>query len=159
MIRYPPLGIQNEFDEVTRYESGRYISISEAAWRILGFLIHERYPPVMHLSVHLENGQRAYFNPNDAKDKIRNPPNTTLLGFFNPCKVDFFAQTLLYSEIPVYYVWKNNKFSRIKQGKSVQKHPGVKEGDVLGRVYTIHPSNSECYYLCLLLHEVRGSTT
>lgn len=23
----------------------------------------------------------------------------------------------------------------------------------------IHPSNSECYYLCLLLHEVRGSTT
>lgn len=70
MIRYPPFGIQNEFDEVTRSESGLYISISEAAWRIFGFLIHERYPPVMHLSVHLENGQRVYLNPNNAKDKV-----------------------------------------------------------------------------------------
>lgn len=43
-------------DEITRYESGRYISTSEAVWRILCFPVHERFPPVVHLSVHLENG-------------------------------------------------------------------------------------------------------
>ncbi|GFR15770.1 ATP-dependent DNA helicase [Trichonephila clavata] len=34
-----------DLDEVTRYESGRYISSSEAVWRILCFPIHERFPP------------------------------------------------------------------------------------------------------------------
>ncbi|XP_044598675.1 uncharacterized protein LOC123274930, partial [Cotesia glomerata] len=47
-----------DLDEVTKYEAGRYISTSEAVWRILSFPIHERFPPVMHLAVHLENGQR-----------------------------------------------------------------------------------------------------
>ncbi|KAF0720858.1 ATP-dependent DNA helicase, partial [Aphis craccivora] len=44
-------------DEITSYQSGRYVSSSEAVWRILSFPIHERYPSVFHLSVHLENGQ------------------------------------------------------------------------------------------------------
>ncbi|GFQ71965.1 ATP-dependent DNA helicase [Trichonephila clavata] len=55
-----------DLDEVTRYESGRYISSSEAVWRILCFPIHDRFPPVMHLSVHLENGQRIYFTEDNA---------------------------------------------------------------------------------------------
>ena len=36
--------LQNKNDEVSRYEAGRYISSSEAAWRIFCFPIHERYP-------------------------------------------------------------------------------------------------------------------
>ena len=43
-----------DLDEVTSYGTGRYISSSEAVWRILCFPIHERFPPVMHLSVHLK---------------------------------------------------------------------------------------------------------
>ena len=45
-----------------RYQSGRYqyISTSEAIWSILSFPIHERFSPVFHLDVHLENGQRVY---------------------------------------------------------------------------------------------------
>ncbi|GBP39032.1 ATP-dependent DNA helicase pif1 [Eumeta japonica] len=31
--------------------------------------------------------------------------------------------------------------------------------DALGRVYTIHPNNSECFYLRMLLHIVKGPTT
>lgn len=46
--------IENKKDEVKIYESGRYISSSEAVWRILGFSIHERFPTVLHLAVHLE---------------------------------------------------------------------------------------------------------
>lgn len=112
----------------------------------------------MHLSVHLENGQRVYFTPDNFGDRIKNPPNTTLLAFFDLCKVDYFAQTLLYSEIPAYYVWKQNNFSRRKQGINVPNQPGLKKDNVLGRVYTVHPMNTECYYLRILLHEVRGPT-
>jgi len=65
---------------------------------------------------------------------------------------------LLYSEVPAYFIWKNNKFSRRKQGKRVSGHPGVKQDHVIGRVYTVYPNNAECYYLRLLLHEVRGPT-
>jgi len=50
-----------EVDEISDFQSARYISSNEAAWRIMGFPIHERYPPVVQLSVHLQNGQRVYF--------------------------------------------------------------------------------------------------
>ncbi|GFV54536.1 ATP-dependent DNA helicase [Trichonephila clavipes] len=48
-------------DEINQYHLGRYISSNEAVWRILSFPIHERHPTVVHLAVHLENGQRVYF--------------------------------------------------------------------------------------------------
>ncbi|XP_074096348.1 uncharacterized protein LOC141525685 [Cotesia typhae] len=84
-----------DLDEVTKYEAGRYISTSEAVWRILSFPIHERFPPVMHLAVHLENGQRAecilsvlpilnvitsVFHPNDfGPNEVRGPESFTAL--------------------------------------------------------------------------------
>ncbi|VDM92856.1 unnamed protein product [Onchocerca ochengi] len=44
-------------DEIAQYQAGRYISSNEAVWRILSFPIYERSPAVVHLAVHLENGQ------------------------------------------------------------------------------------------------------
>lgn len=49
--------IQNENDEITSYQSGRYISTSEAVWRMLSYSVHEHFPPVIHLDMHLENEQ------------------------------------------------------------------------------------------------------
>ncbi|XP_053598610.1 uncharacterized protein LOC128668835 [Microplitis demolitor] len=144
-----------DLDEVTKYEAGRYISTSEAVWRILSFPIHERFPPVMHLAVHLENGQRVFFNENNILNQINNS-KTTLMAFFELCKVDNFAKKLLYCEVPAYYVWRKHQFHRGKQGKIVPGYLGIKKDHVLGRVYTVHSTNTECYYLRLLLHEVRG---
>lgn len=76
----------NDLDEVARYVTGRNISSSEAAWRIFCFPVHERYPPVMHLAVHLENGQRIYLTENNIIERINNPPKTTLLAFLNCVK-------------------------------------------------------------------------
>ncbi|GBP12991.1 hypothetical protein EVAR_81528_1 [Eumeta japonica] len=47
-------GVRNPNDEVENYVNGRYISTSEAAWRIFEFPIHERHPTVLQLAVHLE---------------------------------------------------------------------------------------------------------
>ncbi|CAF4338104.1 unnamed protein product, partial [Rotaria magnacalcarata] len=45
------------------------------------------------------------------------------------------------------------------QGTAVLGYPDVREGDALGRVYTVHPNNFECFFLRLLLHAVRGPTS
>lgn len=81
------------------------------------------------------------------------------MAFFDLCKVDSFARQLLYWEVVSYYVWKNNEFSRRKRGIDVPGHPGIKKDCAIGRVYTVHPNNAECYYLRLLLDEVRGPTS
>lgn len=94
--------LQDEKNEVKLYGSGRYISSSKAVWRILTFPIHERYPTVIHLSVHLENGQPVYFTSKNLVDKLNKPPQTTLLASFELYKIDEFAKTLLYCEIPSY---------------------------------------------------------
>lgn len=49
-------------NEVHNYLDGRYICPHEAAWRILDFHIHHRYPPVQVLTVHEENMQQLVFN-------------------------------------------------------------------------------------------------
>ncbi|GBN43663.1 hypothetical protein AVEN_262640-1 [Araneus ventricosus] len=64
------LTVENELDEVTRYETGRYISSSEAVWLTSRFPIQERFPPVMHLAVHLENGQRVYFSEENVIERV-----------------------------------------------------------------------------------------
>jgi hypothetical protein len=144
-------------DEAMRYQLGRYISSNEALWRILGFPIHERHPTVVHLSAHLENGQRVYFTTESAPTVADQPPNTTLTAFFQLCQRDPFARTLFYPEILRYYTWDSSReiFCRRKIGRPVSGHDAV-ASDALGRVYTIHPGNAECYFFRMLLHSIRG---
>lgn len=151
----------NSTNEIQQYVSGRYICSSEAVWRILGFSIHERAPTITHLTVHLKNGQRVYFNHNNANDIINNPRDTTLMAFFKLCFEDDFAKTLTYDKVPAYYTWNQNnkKFQRRKQGEPVPGYNGVKKTDALGRVYVVHPNNGECFYLRMLLHIVKGPTS
>jgi len=96
-------GNQNPLDEVLAYQVGRYICSNEALWRIFGFHIHERYPAVKKLSVHLENGQRVYFRPENLQRQMQAPPRTTLTAFFELCQEDSFAKTLLYCDVFRYY--------------------------------------------------------
>lgn len=123
-------------DEIKSFQNGRYISSSEAAWRIFGFTIHERSPAIFQLSVHLENGQRVYFTDQYARERLENVRNTTLMAFFELCHLDEFAKTLLYIEVPSYYTFTNNRFNRRRQGEPIVQYPGVKKSNVLGRVYT-----------------------
>lgn len=155
------IGAENSNDEVTQYQMGRYVSSNEAAWRIFSFPIHDRHPTVVHLAVHLENGQRVYFTAQNAVQRAALPPSTTLTSFFETCQNDNFSQTLLYSEMPKYYTWNQSsrRFIRRKQGNPVPGYPGVYSTDAIGRIYSVHPNNDECFYLRLLLVNVRGPTS
>ena len=49
-------------DEIKAYVDARYISASEACWRILRFSMHDRTPAVLRLAVHLQ-GQHVCSQP------------------------------------------------------------------------------------------------
>ncbi|GFU72660.1 uncharacterized protein LOC104236095 [Trichonephila clavipes] len=59
----------------------------------------------------------------------------------------------------VYFTADNNastkKFQLRKQAKAVEGHT-LYSSDALGRLYTVHPNNTECFYLRLLLFNIRG---
>ena len=46
---------------------------------------HERSPAVVHLAVHLQNGQHVYFLESNVQQRALNPPDTTLTAFFSLC--------------------------------------------------------------------------
>ena len=113
---------QNVNNEVENYRNGRYISTNEAFWRIYSFPLHERYPAVVHLTVHIENGERIYFNNNqDLRDVVANRRKTTLTAYFELCQEDLFARELIYPEVPKYYTWctTNKEWKRRRQGTPV----------------------------------------
>ena len=156
------MGLQddNRDDEVLLFQRSRYVSTNEAIWRILGFPIHEHFPPVEHLHVHLENRQRVVYDTNQT-DSLREQlqrKQTKLTAFFHLCTHDAFASTLLYCHVPRYYAWQPKTFhwQRRKLGQAVEGWPGVKMQPVIGRIYSVHPSNSECFFLRILLVSVPG---
>lgn len=111
-----------------------------AIWRIFSFTIYERYPTVIHLAIHLENGQRVYFIESNAVQRAEPQPATKLTRFFSTCESDPVARTLLYSEMPRYYTWNSSskKFQRRKQGQAVPGFVDVYSTDALGRIYSVH---------------------
>ncbi|XP_074377930.1 uncharacterized protein LOC141719449 [Apium graveolens] len=52
-------------DEIKNFLDGRYICASEAAWRLLGFDRHHRFPSVERLPVHMEDEKCVSFKPHD----------------------------------------------------------------------------------------------
>lgn len=99
---------------------------------------------IVHLAVHLENGQRVYFTDKNVQQKIQIPPDSTLTSFFKLCSKDDFAKTLLYEQVPSFYTWDSTKklFNKRKQGVPV-------EGTYLFRF----DASSEMYFCRIHLHE------
>ena len=88
-------------DEIQQFQQARYVSSSEATWRILDCPLHERFPPVMQLAVHLEIGIRVYFTEATVQERAEaEPPQTTLTEYFSLNQSDSIARPLLYMDLP-----------------------------------------------------------
>ncbi|KAH9536763.1 hypothetical protein CY35_16G016600 [Sphagnum magellanicum] len=59
-----------ETDEIKKYFDCRYVSASEASWRIFKFDMHERFPIVERLQYHLPNMQMVLFNDDDDLQEV-----------------------------------------------------------------------------------------
>jgi hypothetical protein len=60
-----------EVDEIKQYLDCRYIGSSEAAWRILGFSMHDKSHSVEMMPVHLENMHMVFFRENQDLNSLR----------------------------------------------------------------------------------------
>jgi hypothetical protein len=78
-----------EFDtgpnEIQQYVNGRYIGASEAAWRLFKNEVHEHYPSVKALVVHLPGMHTVTYRDEGSADQILEnieSGQTELMGFF-----------------------------------------------------------------------------
>ena len=72
-------------DEIKRYLNGRYISPVEAVWRLMEFPMHEEFPTVYQLPVHLPGDQPVVFHTNSTPEQMAallDRSESMLMGFF-----------------------------------------------------------------------------
>ena len=175
-------GIQEneQIDEVQQFIDCRYISCSEAIWRIQGFPLIHRWPPVKKLPIHLPGEQTVFYgeeaNTKEIQEAMARSEKTMLTEFFTLCSNDEEAAHLTYLDVMRYYTW-NNKDRKFVKRKQNQRHSNkgkeeeeeAEEEDLVGamptpmsnmvsRIPTI-PLNAytkEKFFLRMLLHIVKG---
>ncbi|KAG5556067.1 hypothetical protein RHGRI_006626 [Rhododendron griersonianum] len=143
-----------DHDEISEFQSARWVSPPEAMWRIFRFGLHEMHPAVISLHLHLENRQPVSFKKTTKLDNITDSDfysRTMLTEFFYMNTHDKYAKSkkLLYKDFPSEFVW-------VTRSKTWEKR---KQGNVVGRIITANPTEGERYYLRLLLNHVRGPTS
>ena len=115
--------------------------------------------------MHLENGQRVYFTEETALQQALTAPKTTLPEFCNLCSrqdaVGQFARTLMYTDVPNFFTWnkQSKNWEPRKRGIPVPGFADIFMTNTLGRLYTVHSKQRECFFLRLLLVNVSGPTS
>lgn len=143
---------RNEIDE---YVKCRYLSACEACWRMFEFDIHVRAPSVERLVVHLENMNRViYSQDDDLADVVRNPSKDNMLTEWFVANQRYMdARELTYLRFPSKWRWD----ASTKRWRRRRRQ--LKFGPPIGRVYNMHPSCGELFYLRMLLTVVAGATS
>jgi hypothetical protein len=59
-VAAPTRQVAIESDEITRHLQGRYTSPCEAMWQLFEFPVHDEFPPVIPLAVHLPGKEPIY---------------------------------------------------------------------------------------------------
>jgi hypothetical protein len=71
-----------EADEITLYQSARYMGSCEAFWRIYGYILQDRHPPIQRLQLHLPDEELVYFVVGNGEAAIADRKMTMLQAFF-----------------------------------------------------------------------------
>ncbi len=131
---------QVDYDEITNFVNGRYVSDIEACWRIFGFPIQNQYPHIIRLMVHLPDEQCVIFDEDsDLPEILDENSRTTLTEWFELNKSNELARNLKYYEIPQYFVWKKGSKKWTVRVKDINV--------TTGRMYTVSPVDTERFYL------------
>ncbi|XP_026459021.1 uncharacterized protein LOC113359642 [Papaver somniferum] len=139
-----------KFDEIKKYLDCRYLSASEAFWRTLNFEIHYRRPSVERLPFHLEGEQLIYHkDTEDLRDVLErtDPDATKFLRLMKANREHVKARNLTYADFPSEWTW----YTESKEWK-----PRKRGFNKIGRIYYVHPTAGEKYYLRILLNVQRG---
>ncbi|WOH08958.1 hypothetical protein DCAR_0728409 [Daucus carota subsp. sativus] len=139
------------FDEVKHYLDGRYVCASEAAWRILGFDIHSRWPSVDRLPIHLLESKYVSFKTGDSLQNVckrADAKMSKLEAWFVANQKLPEARNYTYAEFPTYFTWLPKEC----------KWKYRQRGEVVGRLSEVHPTAGDLLYLRMLLLRKKGCT-
>ena len=138
------------YDEVQQYVNARWICAPEAFWKVFTFSMYRMYPSVERLQIHLQNQHQVRFRRQQPIENILEQNKKTMLTeFFTMNTIDADARQYLYREFPEHYCWNRNS-------KSWRRRISHKK--VIGRIYTVSPSEGERFYLRVILNHVKGPT-
>lgn len=143
-------GIASDQDnEIQRYIDARYVSASEASWRIFHFELHDRIPAVQHLALHLPSQQNVVYQEGKASEVLQHCKDTTLTAWFK-ANIHFTeARSVSYHVFPEYFTWNPSSCTWTIR----------KSGKVIGRLFQANPSEGERFFLRILLHHTPGCTS
>lgn len=79
-----------KFFHYQEYIDARYISASEACWRLFGYPMHKEYPSVTRMSVHLPNEQLVIYKDEVEVSQFHTPFLSRILVFFHLYNGYFF---------------------------------------------------------------------
>ena len=164
------MGTEKETDEFKDYINGRYLSSSEAVWRILNFHITQQTPAVKALRVHLPE-QQLYQMPR--KNAMESEGSQLLRYFCRPLDstfnnllyCDYFAQYILYPQSSTQPIQQGSIWIEDYNNPDIQNNyiiPMVVKrrvtGNIICRLRTVPTRVGELFYLrILLLHKYARS--
>ena len=97
-------------DEIQNYIDARFVTASEAAWRILGLSMSCQFPKTTRLTIHLANKQSFILKESEKLSiedlEKRNKSQLTEYFDFNQKNPN---EHILYSEMPNHFVWHADK--------------------------------------------------
>ena len=144
----------NDKDEVTRFINARTIDPYDAHWRMSEYRVQERFPAVQKLAIHVEGQHQVIFREGQALQALEGVKDTTLMAYFKLNAEDQDARKHKYQDIPKYYTWSENKWSKRKTQPEDGDMPRT-----IGRINNVSPVQGERFYLRLLLNHIKGATT
>ena len=91
----------------------RTVGATEAFWRLYEFDLHNRYPTVVSLDIHLKNEQLMFFEGNtNLQEEVESGPKfTNLTSFFlyNEQNEVGVNNELTYIQFPSRFAWKQKE--------------------------------------------------
>ncbi|XP_074277421.1 uncharacterized protein LOC141601059 [Silene latifolia] len=136
---------QHDYDEISAFQSARWISPPEAVWRIFRFCMNEIHPTMVPLQVYLQNMETVLFRPYERLENIEDDDSrkrTMLIAFFEQNQADSYARTLLYQQFPEHYVWLGQKDDKLWIPR--------RKGFAIGRLVYTNPTEGSGISLGLL---------
>ena len=155
-----------KYDEITTFLDARYVSASEACWRIFKFEIVQNNPHVERLEVHLQDHHTVYFAEGEEKNAVEQGGSlrTKLTAWFLSNIKFPNSNHIRYIDYPRYFTWvkKDRVWRPRRQFKVLKSSPNQFDFNrdpcrIVGRIYSVSPREGERYYLRTLLLHVPGA--
>lgn len=139
-------------DEIKQHIDSRYVGPVEAAWRISNKKLQGKSHAIVRLPIHPPNQQNLTINPGGEECDLTTilEQKNMLIDYFSLNSRDENARQYFYRNIPTYYTFNKESKSWVKRKSYF---------NVIGRMYSVNPSQTELFNLRLFLYNVKSATS